>query len=1140
MREALPLDLLACAAVALLVLLVTLLPPKPIASLAAPLGLALICLLPGYLLISALFPRNDTLSGRGRLLLSLGADLLLAVLLGLALSFTPRGLHLASFAVALSFLALFFAIAAYFRWREQPRRRRLVFDYSRSFRHLRLTGRSRSRKHGHVLALLIVLIGAIVVSALAYGVINNRTTSNSTDANESSPNGLTEFYVLWPGGGNEGHLATVLAGSSSAGIVGIVNREDGPVNYTLQLNSNNSTVLSKEIRLERNESWEGPLGYIFEAPGIKSVDVLLYRDENFEQPYREDHLMINVSANESVNSTLNKSNANLGQRARVMAVAMGSGGSNGYSYGSAAPSYVEPSHGEEIPQEDKTDVEKTALEIPEEKGSSLTMVSAASPAEQGSAALGMPNLEENVSGSYAQNASTAGQINESKNLSQSPANKSTISGANFASTMLKPPGLNFSAIEGTGRLNNTACDDGDPCTIGDSYSGGRCSGIPVNCNDRNACTNDTCDSGTGQCNHAPIGCEDDNPCTDDTCNFFSGCVNTPNAAKCEDSNACTTTDTCSDGRCSGTPLNCDDDNVCTEDSCNPATGCVNSPNAGSCDDGNACTTGDTCSGGNCSGKSLDCNDRNPCTSDSCDSVAGCVHTQLKDGTACKSDGNPCTQDLCLSGTCTHTQKSCDDGNVCTDDSCDPIRGCVNVRNSRSCDDGNACTTGDTCSGGVCSGKPCDDNNPCTTDACDSAAGCVHAPLADGAACTSDGNSCTDDVCLSGTCTHTQESCDDGNVCTDDSCDPAIGCLSTPNARSCDDGNACTTNDTCSGGICSGMPLNCDDGNVCTEDSCNPATGCVNSPNAGSCDDGNACTTGDTCLGGSCSGKSLDCNDRNPCTSDSCDSVAGCVHTQLKDGTACTSDGNLCTDDVCLSGTCTHTQENCDDGNVCTDDSCDPIRGCVNAPNARSCDDGNACTTNDTCSGGRCSGTPLNCDDGNVCTEDSCNPATGCVYMPNTHRCDDSNTCTTNDTCSGGVCSGRLKDCDDHNSCTTDTCDSADGCVHTVLGNGTACTSDGNSCTDDVCSSGICTHPQKSCDDGETSTTDSCDPATGCVHSSEIDQWVKSRSMGASSNEQQNFTSENIRYIKGQGEGVVIGKGESSTASGQSSRGIRVG
>jgi hypothetical protein len=86
---------------------------------------------------------------------------------------------------------------------------------------------------------------------------------------------------------------------------------------------------------------------------------------------------------------------------------------------------------------------------------------------------------------------------------------------------------------------------------------------------------------------------------------------------------------------------------------------------------------------------------------------------------------------------------------------------------------------------------------------------------------------------------------------------------------------------------------------------------------------------------------------------------------------------------------------------------------------------------------------------------------------------------------------------------------------------------------------MCIHPQKSCDDGDPSTTDSCDPAIGCAHSSEIDEWVKSRSMGASSNNQ-NFTSENIRYTKGQAERVVVGKGTSSPASGQPSRGIRVG
>jgi len=1188
-RAALPLDLLACAAIALLVLLIILLPPEPIAAFGPPLGAALICLLPGYVLISALFPSNYDLSGRGRLLLSLGADLLLAVLLGLVLSFTPRGLHLASFAVVLSFFTLFFAIAAYLRWLKQPRRRRQIFNYSLSLPDLHLTGRSRSRKHNHLLAVLIILAGAIVVSALAYGIVSIRATMNSTESSDSSQNDLTEFYVLWPGGGSVGQFATVTAGSSSAGIAGIVNREHDPVNYTLQLALNNSTAFSKEIHLERNESWEGPLSYIFDVPGIKSADVLLFRDENFEKPYKEDHIIINVSANDSLSSTLNKSDANLGQRARVMAVSMGgggggsTGGANGYSSGSAAPARIAPPPAEEIPAEKKTNVDQAGLEIPGENASAAN-VSAALPAGNGSAALEMPNLGENVS---AQNASAV-QINESKNLSVIPANKSLPSGAIFTSTT-RQFDLNNSTARNTDGLDNASCDDGDPCTVGDTFSGGRCSGIPISCDDRTACTNDACNSSTGQCRHTLNSCDDGNPCTDDACNLYSGCVNTPNSAKCYDGNACTAEDVCSGGSCSGRPMNCDDGNVCTDDSCDPATGCVNAPNAASCDDGNACTTGDLCSGGRCSGqpmncddgnvctddscdpsqgcmnapnaascddgdactagdlcsegsctgKPLDCNDRNPCTSDACDPIAGCVYTPMADGTACTSDGNLCTDDVCFGSSCTNSQRRCDDGNVCTDDSCSPIIGCVNAPNVASCDDGNPCTTNDSCSRGICSGQPCDDGNPCTADACDMAAGCVYTPIADGPACPSDGNSCTDDLCLSGTCIHSQKSCDDGNICTDDSCDPGEGCVNTPNAAKCDDGNACTAGDVCSGGGCSGLPESCDDSNPCTDDSCDPSRGCVNLPNAVSCDDGDAGTINDICSGGICSGQPRDCDDGNPCTRDSLDPVAGCIHTPLVDWTACPSDGNSCTDDICLRGRCTHGQKSCDDANVCTDDSCNPITGCMNMPNVRSCDDGNACTSGDICSEGRCSGQPLSCDDGNPCTYDSCDPAIGCVSASKAGGCDDGNPCTINDSCSGAICSGRPKDCDDHNPCTSDACDPAGDCIHTVLGNGTACASDDNYCTDDICIKGTCLHLQKSCDDGDSTTADSCDPATGCVHNSEIDRWVKSRSMDASNNEQ-NFTSENIRYIKGQGDKVVVGKGASSPASNQTPRGIRVG
>src|SRR5207249_4118659 len=95
---------------------------------------------------------------------------------------------------------------------------------------------------------------------------------------------------------------------------------------------------------------------------------------------------------------------------------------------------------------------------------------------------------------------------------------------------------------------------------------------------------------------------------------------------------------------------------------------------------------------------------------------------------------------------------------------------------------------------------------------------------------------------SGTCVPgTAVDCTDQNPCTDDLCDPATGACSNPEAAAgtvCDDGNACTTGDTCSDGVCVGAALSCDDGNPCTDDSCDPATGCVSTPNTAPCDDGN--------------------------------------------------------------------------------------------------------------------------------------------------------------------------------------------------------------------------------------------------------------------------------------------------------------
>jgi hypothetical protein len=252
--------------------------------------------------------------------------------------------------------------------------------------------------------------------------------------------------------------------------------------------------------------------------------------------------------------------------------------------------------------------------------------------------------------------------------------------------------------------------------------------------------------------------------------------------------------------------------------------------------------------------------------------------------------HPGVTDVCngLDDDCDGTADSagaalCDDGILCTTDSCVGAAGCAHVNNTAACDDGNACTTNDSCMGGTCLGGPpraCNDGDPCTIDSCSPGSGCV--------------------------ATFSSGACDDGNICTiGETCATGV-CTGPPNdGVACNDGSVCTTGDVCLGGSCSpgAVPLDCSDGNVCTTDSCGPITGCTHANNTIACDDGIACTAGDTCAAGACHGAPVVCNDNNPCTDNFCDSATGSCVAANDDTNTCT-DGNLCTQvDICQAGLC---------------------------------------------------------------------------------------------------------------------------------------------------------------------------------------------------------------------------------------------
>ena len=505
---------------------------------------------------------------------------------------------------------------------------------------------------------------------------------------------------------------------------------------------------------------------------------------------------------------------------------------------------------------------------------------------------------------------------------------------------------------------------------------------------------------------------------------------------------------------------CDDDNPCTMDACAGAAGCsYNKLNAGDCDaDGNPCTVGDSCKNGVCVKGTGTCDDGNACTKDVCDPAKGCTATD-DDGATCDDDGDPCTlAGKCIGGGCQPgAKKNCDDANGCTIDSCDAKTGnCLHKNDEGApCTDGNKCTGADACKDGKCnpgSPKLCEGGPTCNWGSCDPSTGkCAWKVQQDGLPCD-DGIGCTKaDVCKGGSCSGSVLVCNDGDPCTIDFCDPKQGQCKTEAAQGgCDDKDACTGPDLCKQGACVGLAKSatvCNDGNPCTADSCDKALGCVNVPNSASCDDGNSCTKGDTCKGGKCVGSQTICE----CVQD-----GDCAAKD--DGNAC--NGVLFCDKSKQPFACkkkAFSEVKCDaSGNsACLENQCVPKTGkClfVAVKQGQVCSDNNACTAGETCQGGKCTGgVGKTCDDKNACTADSCDIAKGCVFLAKTGaKCDDGKPCTVADKCvlikAAAVCAGAAKNCSDGNACTKDVCNSKTGECGHVNYKLNTPCNDGNQCT----------------------------------------------------------------------------------------------
>ncbi|MGB0715615.1 MAG: cohesin domain-containing protein, partial [Phycisphaerae bacterium] len=569
------------------------------------------------------------------------------------------------------------------------------------------------------------------------------------------------------------------------------------------------------------------------------------------------------------------------------------------------------------------------------------------------------------------------------------------------------------------------CDDGTACTDDACTEEGVCENTP-NYDSATAC----CDPSSG----TQTVIDDGNDCTDDVCNEQTGNVTHEFSAEdalCDDGDACTVADKCDgEGTCAGTFRNCDDGIECTLDECQPGTGaCLHTPQDEVCDNNIYCDGVEVCDvdNGCVPDATFSCDDGNACTDDSCDEDGDtCIHVNNFDpATECC---NPATGEKTV----------IDDGNDCTVDVCDTDTGVVeHVSLSSPCDDGNLCTTNDVCQGGQCVGQPvlCFDGIGCTIDTCNPQTGqCTYTP--DDSICD-DGFHCNGaEVCglLTDCVAGTAPNCDDGIACTQDRCDEdANACVHETDDSACDNGIFCDGAETCDAdlGCQAGSVPTCDDQIACTVDTCSPNTdACLHVPVSELCKDGIFCNGVEVCdpAVGCVDGPDPECADNLPCTLDVChEEDRECKHLPI--------------------------DAECDNGIFCDgDEICDPLFGCLSS-STRDCDDQNACTIDfcddlaDECDYSLIYDPETECCDpvtGNIislvnsetCMLGECNPETGEVSFrpaPVGTPCSDAAQCTGPDVCDGlGNCSGdpiNDRPCQSDDDCEGLLCDlSSNTCI----------------------------------------------------------------------------------------------------------------
>jgi uncharacterized membrane protein len=261
---------------ALILLLIFIINFFPESFLRIVVGLPFVLFFPGFVLISALFPKKQSLSDIERVALSFGLSLAVVPLNGLVLNYLPWGINLNSILYSLTAFVVVTSTVAWIRQRGLSEEERFTVQIQ--------FGWGRQKLSEKVLSVVVVVVTIGLLMVVGYTIAVPRSSEQ-----------YTEFYILNLDGKASDYPTNLEIGEKGGVILGVVNHERQAVKYRVETRIDD--VLVGEfgpVKLENEAKCEVMVSYTPQKTGDRQkLEFLLFRDDTGES-YLQLHLWIDV------------------------------------------------------------------------------------------------------------------------------------------------------------------------------------------------------------------------------------------------------------------------------------------------------------------------------------------------------------------------------------------------------------------------------------------------------------------------------------------------------------------------------------------------------------------------------------------------------------------------------------------------------------------------------------------------------------------------------------------------------------------------------------------------------------------------------------------------------------------------------